>query len=122
MQQAMGVDEELEALYDEAYKYRCEGKYPEAKAELQKLLTKQPRHMKALWLWGLIQGFEGDFEGSIRTLTKIVDIWPDVPAMRYDLAMSQVMLGMSDEAYLNFQEVLRQNPDHEDARRQLAYF
>lgn len=117
-QQAMGTEE----LYDYAFQLRSEGRYTESKTELKKLLTMEPRHLKGLWLWGLIQGYEGDFEGSIRTLQKLVDLWPDVPDLRYDLAMTQVMIGESDAAYINFQEVLRQQPEHLNAKRQISFF
>ena len=36
--------------------------------------------------------------------------------------MTQMMLGMADEAAENFRAVLRQDPTHEDAAKQLKYF
>jgi hypothetical protein len=35
--------------------------------------------------------------------------------------MTQMMMGEMDEACANFKEVLRQNPAHEDANRQVIY-
>lgn len=116
--QAMGVEE----LYQQAFQYRSEGRYAESKAVLQQVLKIEPRHLKALWLYGLVQGFEGDFDGSLRTLQRLVTMWPEEPDLRYDLAMTQVMLAMNDEAYLNFQEVLRQDPEHTNAKRQISFF
>ena len=71
---------------------------------------------------GLIQGFEGDFDGSIATLQAVVNEYPDAVAVRYDLAMSQQMLGYEEEAVSNFLEVLRRDPNHENAQKQLAYY
>ncbi len=80
-----------------------------------------PNHADARWQMGLIQGFEGDFDGSILTLQGVVDSSPKHVKARYDLAMTQMMLGMMDEACANFQEVLNQDPTHDDANRQIIY-
>lgn len=71
---------------------------------------------------GLIQGFEGDFDGSMSTLAEVVAANPNHLSARYDLAMTQMMLGMTDEAVSNFREILKQNPEHEKALQQIAYF
>lgn len=71
---------------------------------------------------GLIQGFEGDFDGSIETLQQVMNEYPNAVAVRYDLAMSQQMLGYEEEAVSNFLEVLRQDPNHENAQKQLSYY
>lgn len=69
----------------------------------------------------MIQGFEGDFDGSIETLRLVVESHPNHIGARYDYAMTMMMLGMIDEACAEFKEVLRQNPTHEKALQQIAY-
>ncbi|MFZ4508767.1 MAG: tetratricopeptide repeat protein [Fimbriimonas sp.] len=117
---AQAVD--VEAIYEQAFQFRSEGRYGLARLEIQKVLAADPRHLKARHLLALILGFEGDFDGSIAALAALATEAPTNVAIRYDLAMSQVMLGMVDEAGANFREVLRLQPDHQDAKKQLAYF
>lgn len=81
----------------------------------------QPGHTDSKWQLGLIQGFEGDFDGSLETLQTIVTANPLHQSARYDLAMTMMMLGMVDEACAEFKELLRQNPNHEKAKQQAVY-
>jgi tetratricopeptide (TPR) repeat protein len=108
--------------YQRAFELRCEGRYAEAKDILTAVLRTEPTHRDARWQMGLIKGFEGDFDGSLADLAALVAEYPSVPKIRYDLAMTQMMLGSYEEAKANFSEVLRQQPDHEQAAIQLSYF
>lgn len=108
-------------LYDKGFELRCSGAYREARTALQQLLDMEPGHADARWQMGLIEGFEGDFDGSIATLSKLVEEHPDHVNARYDLAMTLMMLGMDEEACAQFKEVLRQKPDHEKALQQIVY-
>lgn len=112
---------DIEVAYQRGFELRCEGRYAEAKMELQKVLSVEPTHCDALWQLGLIQGFEGDFESSHSTLSALIERFPENVQVRYDLAMTQMMLGMNEEACENFKEVLRLNPNHEKARQQVIY-
>ncbi len=69
----------------------------------------------------LIQCFEGDFDGSLQSFQGLVDQHPTAVDVRYDMAMTQMMLGMVEEACTNFRTILNQQPDHEKARKQLVY-
>ena len=86
-------------LYDKGFELRCGGAYREARTILQQVLQIEPEHADARWQLGLIEGFEGDFDGSIATLTKLVEEFPDHTSARYDLAMTLMMLGMDEEAF-----------------------
>lgn len=81
----------------------------------------EPGHANASWQLGVVIGFEGDFDGSIAALEAVVKAHPNHQDGRYDLAMTQMMLGMQDEACANFHEILRQNPGHEKAKQQTVY-
>ena len=70
---------------------------------------------------GLIQGFEGDFDGSLATLRVLVAKNPGHLNARYDLAMTAMMLGEVDEACGHFKHILAVNPDHEKAKQQIQY-
>ncbi|HSI72488.1 MAG TPA: tetratricopeptide repeat protein [Fimbriimonas sp.] len=95
--------------------------FEEAKAELQRLLAKDPANIDAAHQLALIQGFEGDIEGSIEALIKLTLQAPDHLEIRYDLAMAQMMLGKFDEARANLRHILAIEPTHEKALQQLAY-
>ena len=122
MRAEMAATGDIEAAYQRGFQLRCDGRYGEARAEFQRVLATNPRHLEARWQMGLIQGFEGDFDGSIATLQGAVNDYPNAVAVRYDLAMSQQMLGYEDEAVANFLEVRRLDPSHENAQKQLAYY
>lgn len=113
----MSVDE----IYDQGFQARCEGRYPEAKECFNRVLQMQPGHINASLQNALILGFEGDFDGSLASLDALSKANPANQDVRYELAMTQIMLGMNDEACANFHEVLRQNPGHEKAKQQIVY-
>lgn len=117
MAQTMDITE----AYQRGFELRCAGRYREARTELEKVLAIDPTHCEALWQIGLIQGFEGDFDSSLITLSDLIARFPNNQNVRYDLAMTQMMLGMSEEACDNFKEILRQNPNHEKAGQQVAF-
>lgn len=112
---------DVEAAFQRGYEFRCAGQYDLAKAEFQRILAGQPEHVKTLHQMGLILGFEGDFDGSLAMLQKLCDQNPSDLDIRYDLAMTQMMLAMNDEACANFRAILAVDPSHEKARQQIVY-
>lgn len=113
---------DIEAVYQRGFDLRCEGRYTAAKVEFERVLATDPKHCDARWQMGLIEGFEGDFDGSLATLRALAAEFPNSLHVRNDLAMTLMMLGMIDEAGAEFQEILRRDPTHENAKKQLAYF
>jgi Flp pilus assembly protein TadD len=112
---------ELDILYKRGFDLRCEGRYAEAKSVLTALLAKDPAHRGARHQIALIQGFEGDFDGSVEALSKLSAQAPRDLDILYDLAMTQMMIGMSDEACANFRKMLVVDPRNEKASKQLIY-
>ncbi|MBS1717822.1 MAG: tetratricopeptide repeat protein [Armatimonadetes bacterium] len=112
----------VEEAYQKGFELRHEGKYREAKAFFQQALTSDPGHWQSKWQLGLIQGFEGDFDGSLESLGNLASQYPHNTQILYDLAMTQMMLGYNDEACANFQRILELEPGHENAQRQLKFF
>lgn len=110
-----------EELYQRGFDARCNGQYREARTYLEQVLVQNPTHADARWQIGLIQGFEGDFDGSFATLQKLVQDNPSHLNARYDLAMTMMMLGMIDEACAEFHEILRRDPTHDNAKKQIIY-
>ena len=112
---------DIDQAYQRGFELRCSGNYAEARLELQKVLRVDPSHADALHQIGLIQGFEGDFDGSVATLQGLSTKFPTNLNVRYDLAMTQMMLGMYEEACANFRAILAVNPTHEKALQQITY-
>lgn len=111
----------VQEAYDRGFELRCEGKYGEAKLAFQQVISMDPGHLKSLWQLALIQGFEGDFDGSLDALKKLsVENPGDVDVLN-DLGMTYMMLGYQDEACDAFRQILAINPDHENALRQSKY-
>jgi len=117
MATAMGIDE----LFQQGYQARCNGQYGEARLYLQRVLELDRDHVKALHQMGLIQGFEGDFDASLETLAGLSRRFPANLEVLYDLAMTQMMLGMDTEACENLRKILSVDPTHEKALQQSAY-
>ena len=108
-------------IYQKGFEFRCNGQYAEAKAEFQKVLAANPHHVKARMQIGLIQGFEGDFDGSMDTLAALSAEVPNDLDVRYELAMTQLMLGDFDAGCANVRYILAIDPNHEKALQQASY-
>jgi tetratricopeptide (TPR) repeat protein len=111
----------IEALYNQAYQCRCGGQYAEAQSLLQQVLGADPNHVNARHQMALILGFIGEFDDSLAQLEMLGTQFPRNLEVKYDLAMTQMMLGMQDEACANFTAILAIDPGHEDALRQSAF-
>ena len=112
---------DIDLIYQRGFQLRCEGNYSDARVELQKVLAVQPGHVNALHQMGLILGFEGDFDASLSTLQVLSNQNPANLALRYDLAMTQMMLGLYEEACAQLRYILSVDPDNELAARQATY-
>jgi tetratricopeptide (TPR) repeat protein len=110
-----------EELYEAGYAHRCEGNYARARELFEKLLAIEPAHLRARWQLALILGFEGDFDGSLESLRLLSTESPGDTDIRYDYAMTMMMLGFADEACAEFKAILLLDPGHEKAQQQLAY-
>jgi len=112
---------DIDAVYRRGFDLRCEGRYAEATIEFKKVLAEDPKHCESRWQLGLIQGFQGDFDGSLAMLRELAREYPENLHVRNDLAMTMMMLGLSDEACAEFRGILQKDPAHENAKKQLAY-
>lgn len=117
----MFIQMDVEAIYLRGFEHRCSGDYQSAKNEFHKVLAAEPLHWRARHQMGLIQGFEGDFDGSLATLSALSTEYPNNLEVLYDLAMTQMMLGESDLACANFRKILASDPDHDRAQQQIIY-
>ena len=112
---------DIEALFKQGFDLRCSGNYAEAQQILQRVLSVNPNHLGARHQVALIQGFEGDFDGSLASLDALCRQHPEDIDVRYDLAMTQMMLGMYEEACANLKRILAVAPAHDKAAQQVIY-
>ncbi len=69
---------------------------------------------------GIALGRVGDVQGSLLALEKAHYLQPDNPHILYNYGLALEHAGLIREAVLRYQAVLRLQPDHELARRQVA--
>ncbi|RYG29229.1 tetratricopeptide repeat protein [bacterium] len=112
---------DIEALYKQGFDLRCAGSYAEAQQVLTRVLSMNPAHIGARHQMALIQGFEGDFDASLASLDGLSRQYPENIDVRYDLAMTQMMLGMYEEACGNLKRILAVAPAHDKAAQQVIY-
>lgn len=112
---------DIEGLYQRGFELRCEGNYPEAKECFTKVLAAQPGHVNARHQLALVVGFEGDFDASLSALEALTQQNPENLEVRYDFAMTQMMLGMYEEACSNLKFILTKDPTHSRALQQVVY-
>jgi len=112
---------DIEQTYQLGFQLRCDGRYDEAQQAFQRVLAADPGHIDSRHQMALIAGFLGDFDGSLASLEALGRQAPSNLNVKYDLAMTQMMLGMYDEACALFREILAKNPNHEKAKQQIIY-
>ena len=110
-----------EALYRQGFDLRANGQYPEARALFERILAQNPTHVGARHQIALIQGFEGDFDGSLAALEALSAQNAANLDVRYDLAMTQMMLGEYEKACANLKQILAVAPNHDKAAQQVIY-
>lgn len=108
-------------IYQQGFTHRCEGNYALAREAFNRVLAVSPDHLKARWQVALIQGFEGDFDGSLDALRILAHEAPQNTDIRYDYAMTAMMLGDFDTACAEFRAILLIDPDNEKALQQIVY-
>ena len=112
---------DIEAIYQRGFQFRCDGNYSEARTCLEQVLAADPRHVNSRHQIALIQGFEGDFDGSLAALEALAREFPNNLEIRYDFAMTQMMLGMYEEACGHLKFILSVDPSHAKALQQVIY-
>jgi Tfp pilus assembly protein PilF len=112
---------DVETLYNTGFAYRCSGQYGEAQEQFKRVLEVDSTHKQTLHQMALIAGFLGDFDGSLVALQDLSAKYPADNDIRYDLAMTQMMLGDYDSGCLNLKKILATDPSHEKALQQAVY-
>jgi tetratricopeptide (TPR) repeat protein len=85
-------------LFQKAFLARRVGWSAEARRVYEALLARAPDHPQALFNLSLLQRAEGDLEGALETLRRLVDRRPDFEPGHAELARVLLTLGRRDEA------------------------
>jgi hypothetical protein len=114
---ALDVDpESWLALFELGHGAARAGRWPEAAAWYRKAL--QYNQTDGRLLSNAAAAFEstGDHLGAVKVARLAVEVTPDNPRARYNLALSLVRLGQLGEARVELEEALRLAPDYARAR------
>ncbi len=111
----------VEELYESGFAMRCAGDYSQARQLFTQIIDQEPGHLLARWQVALIDGFEGEFEQSLDGLKALAAEAPANLDIRYDYAMTLMMLGFMEESCMEFRAILEVDPDHEKAQQQIIY-
>lgn len=112
---------DIESIYERGFQARCEGRYADAKADLQQVLKVNPNHVPAMHQLALVWGFDGDFDKSLQGLKYLNEKNPDNLDVKYDYAMTVMMLGEYEDGCRMLKEILAVDPTHKKALDQSAY-
>jgi tetratricopeptide (TPR) repeat protein len=107
---------------EQAIALKIEGNYDAAVACLKEILAENPNQSEAHHQLGLVYGFTGEFDASLEELEAAVSLDGGNLGTRIDLAKTQAMLGMYEEARSGFEYVLAIEPGNEVAKQQLSFF
>lgn len=97
------------------------GKYPEAAAEFQKLIDKNPKSVELYVRIGEAKKYGKDFKGAVEALKKARELDPNNAVPCLDLAMVYEQTGRMDEARKSYEDVIKLQPDNPEALNNLAY-
>ena len=95
--------------------------YREAKEHFTRELVADPSNCFARHQLALICGFEGDLNGSLLDLEALSNQYPSNLDLRYDFAMTQMLLGHFEDACSNLKAILAVDPHHTKALQQVTY-
>lgn len=113
---------QAEKQYFYAVELKNEGRYVEARAELEAVVASEPENADAHWQLGLVYGFMGLFDESLTELITAVRLDSTNLELHNDLGLTYCMLGMWNEAKAEFEYVLSADPENEVARKNISYF
>lgn len=111
-----------EQKLQEAISLKVEGDYDAAVPILQEIIETDQNNVEARRQLGLIYGFQGLFDESLEELAAAYGLDSARADILCDLAMTHAMLGMFEEAKVEFARVLDMDPGNKTATQQMVYF
>ncbi len=106
-----------QAVYDEAYTFYHQGKYPQAEARFEEFLAESPQSELSdnaqFWI-GAARFERGDFNGALAAFRRTVERYPaanKVPDALYKMGESFERLNERGQALAVYDELVRRYPD-----------
>lgn len=96
------------------------GRHAEARAELDRLLKRHPKHLSGLLTRGALATAEGDHEGALRYAVRGLAVTPRSRAARLAVARAHLTLGRRDKAEATLRAGLKLDPRSADLALELA--
>ena len=87
----------------------------EAKRYYKEAVFIDPKNARAHALFGTLQSKDGDHDNAIKSLETAVALEPNNIDIRYNLALAYEVAGRKDEAKIQYQKVLEEDPNHKEA-------
>ena len=106
------------ALADVEYR---SGRLTEARAELERLATKNPRSVVIQLRLGDVRNRVGDLPGALQSFRKAHELNPSNITAALDMAVMLHATGQTEQARAAYQDVLRVDPENVQALNNLAY-
>jgi tetratricopeptide (TPR) repeat protein len=114
--------QKLDQQFQSAVAHYHSGQFAEAASQLEELLPQVPKSFEAHELLGMVYAAESQDTKSIEQLQIAVDLKPDSPAARTNLAAALVRAGKPALAGEQFRKALDLEPKDFDANHNLAEF
>jgi tetratricopeptide (TPR) repeat protein len=96
------------------------GRLQEAEALYRQILQRDPEHVDALHLLGIVALQTGHCDQAVNYLGKAVERNPKVPDYHYNLGLAFAGLGKPDEAVSHFRQAIALKPDFVEAHNNLG--
>jgi len=96
------------------------GRLEEAEQLCRRVLQKEPRHVDALRMLGLIAAAAGDLDEAEKLLRQAIDVAPDHVGAMFELGRVLKELERPDDAIAIYQQLIKLQPDNHRAHYRLA--
>jgi predicted Zn-dependent protease len=117
-----GQKQTSEQQFQSAVAHYQAGQLPQAAAQLEDLLSREPKSFEAHELLGMVYAGESQDAKAVQQLEAAVSLKPDSAAARTNLATSLLHAGKSEQAGEQFRKALALEPENYDANHNLGEF
>jgi tetratricopeptide (TPR) repeat protein len=104
----------------EAVQHQLAGRFPQAAAKLQRVLSAAPNNSDAWHLLGVLSLQQRDYPKAVQSLQKAISLNPALPDYHYNLAGAYFMLAQWSDAVKAYQATLQRNPTFAEAYKGLG--